>query len=604
MEIMDEIKNEINDAVTNEAMTEAAEENDAATVEAEAQETDAKAEAAAKRAEKAERNARIFAEILRGQSGMTAREIAWAFEQQAGQALSPAAVPALIAKTKGARIVGRAYDGKTDTWVPTYAITDEDGERTRAVSARRLMAQHHIAGPQGIYTRSMSDCPALDAELIEGHMRNNSIGIISAPPKAGKSWLVLELAIACTAGENHAQWLGLHVAQTPVLYVNLELKDTEVRNRIERIKSARGIDYPLPNLRVLTLRGRAIKITDLVTVLTAMVDQIRATEGVQIGLIIIDPLYRIIDGDENSNADVTAAYAQVSALNEQTGASVMIVHHYAKGNSALKSVLDRGVGAGVFSRAPDCIMTLSRLDNGAIQNAPDGATAFRLETIARSFPESDPIDVWWQYPTFTRITDGSTDGVLLEGQDDADTLKMGHTKEVRDKVFGYAADSIIRYMIENANVTATEKDPTVCGIDVNTFITEFANRIGYKPTATTVRGWLRVAGYSPLQKKPAELYGREGHPIMRTANGYAEIDTTGSAKRAAEASDRAEHMAQAVADMGGPAADNASGNSYGNTAEIERRADAMSGSTTAEKTAVDDTVLFSASDDDWADLPF
>lgn len=513
------------------------------------------------------------AAILTGSTGRTIAQVAFAYTARTGIRMTMD--DALDAITEaGGRVVGKLFDGAK--FVPTYAIESEDSARDRVASAQRTMAQYGIAEPQAIWTRNMTECPALDDELIEGHLRKNSIGIISAVSKAGKSNLMIELAVACTAGTRYGRWLGLHVAQVPVLYLNLELKDGEFRNRVEKIKTELGIDYALPDLKVMTLRGKNITLTALVPVIETLVEEIRATENRNIGLIIIDPLYRIITGDENSNADVTAAYAQVSELNERTGASIMLVHHYAKGNSALKSVLDRGVGAGVFSRAPDMIATVSRLDMTELTPPTDGAEAFRMEAICRSFATPKPVDCWFSYPIHTPITDGSTDGAKLEGEVDNSPAALAKSTESRNKILALAADSVIRMMIASGRVCSDRKNPNIYGVTLADFKTEYTNRTEQTIGDTVATRYIKATGREKVGvtgKSGAALYAFKNHPIVRTSFGYRE-DDQGAAAAAAASADRLAATAQAIENLGGPEADDVSGNRYGKPQDIARETDA------------------------------
>lgn len=523
------------------------------------------------------------AAILTGSTGRTIAQIAYAYSARTGNRITCDDARALATEA-GAQEVGKAYDALSASWVPTYAIASASKSREQAELAQRIITQYGIHEPQAIWTADMSDCHELDDVLIEGRMRTNSIGIISAQSKAGKTQLLAELAVACTADlgscdESHPRfntWLGLHVAPTPTLYINLELKDLEFRYRVEQIKSARGIRFPLPGLKVLTLRGTAINLTELVPVIEQMVDEINATEGRRIGLIIIDPLYRIITGDENSNSDVTAAYAQVSKLNEDTGASVIIAHHYAKGNSALKSVLDRGVGAGVFSRAPDMIATLSKIDTEELNTPSENATAFRMECVCRSFAIPSPVDCWYEYPLHNPVTDGSTDGAKLEGEADNSPAALAKSTESRNKILALAADSVIRMMIASGRVCSDRKNPNIYGITLADFKTEYTNRTEQKIGDTVATRYVKSTGREKIGvtgKSGAALYAFKNHPIVRTSFGYRE-DDQGAAAAAAASADRLAATAQAIENMGGPVADEVSGNRYGKPQDIARETDA------------------------------
>jgi hypothetical protein len=79
--------------------------------------------------------------------------------------------------------------------------------------------------------------------------------------------------------------------------------------------------------------------------LQGLLDQLKGKE--QIKLIIIDTLHRNFTGDENSAKDMAILVKNADKLKDQTGATILIVHHSgktnkgeARGSSALKAALD------------------------------------------------------------------------------------------------------------------------------------------------------------------------------------------------------------------------------------------------------------------------
>jgi len=79
-----------------------------------------------------------------------------------------------------------------------------------------------------------------------------------------------------------------------------------------------------------------------------VVDSIRALPEVP-GVIVVDTLHRFLDGDENSSVDAKSMLDACSALIQEFGASVMLVHHTgvsveaqhrARGSSAWRGALD------------------------------------------------------------------------------------------------------------------------------------------------------------------------------------------------------------------------------------------------------------------------
>ena len=261
--------------------------------------------------------------------------------------------------------------------------------------------------------------PDLAPELIKGVLRKGHKMIISGPSKAGKSFALLELALAIAEGR---EWLGSECTQGRVLYINMEIDSASFAWRFDKIYNANGPakgGHP-QNIDIWNMRGYSMPLTKLLDPL------LRRAKGREYSAIIIDPLYKVLDGDENSNSDVSKMVAQFDRITEETGAAVIYAHHFAKGNAGDRSAIDRGSGAGTFARDPDAILTIVPLDAVDKKNHPDG-TPWRIEYVLREFPIKDPVSVWWEYPLHT--PDPDLDDAEIETSKTKDSRAKEKAKE-------------------------------------------------------------------------------------------------------------------------------------------------------------------------------
>ena len=81
----------------------------------------------------------------------------------------------------------------------------------------------------------LANLPKLPPELIEGVVRVGHKMMISGASKSGKSFLLMELAIALVEG---TKWLGFQCKKSKVLYVNLEIDPASVTHRLIEIYKA------------------------------------------------------------------------------------------------------------------------------------------------------------------------------------------------------------------------------------------------------------------------------------------------------------------------------------------------------------------------------
>lgn len=250
-------------------------------------------------------------------------------------------------------------------------------------------APHKPEMPKPVQLDSVwKDPPPVAPELIEGVLRQGHKMIISAPSKAGKSFALMELAFAIAEG---FKWFGSKCMQGKVLYINMEIDDPSCYQRFKSIYEALGmnIDNHVGNITVWGLRGFSMPITKLTPLI---IDEAKHDYAA----IIIDPLYKVMDGDENSNSDVGQMVGQFDRIARETGASVIYAHHFAKGTGGDRSVIDRAAGAGAFARDPDAILTMTELSVQMDENAE--RSAWRMEYILREFPRHKPVSFWWEYP--------------------------------------------------------------------------------------------------------------------------------------------------------------------------------------------------------------
>jgi len=185
-------------------------------------------------------------------------------------------------------------------------------------------------------------------EIIEGVLHEGCKMIISGSSKAGKTWSLINLAIAASNG---MPWLGMPVKQSKVLYLDFELKKFFGTDRIKRVAKAtfNGEIKPNHHLDYWPLRGHR---ADLLT-------KIRA-ERREYDLIILDPYYKLATGiDENDAKAVGEIVNLIEDFSEETGAAIVFAHHFSKGNKSETDHIDRASGSGVFARDPDAILTLT-----------------------------------------------------------------------------------------------------------------------------------------------------------------------------------------------------------------------------------------------------
>lgn len=252
--------------------------------------------------------------------------------------------------------------------------------------------------------------PKLPKELIEGILRRGHKMLISGSSKAGKSFLLMELCIAIAEG---SPWLGFNCKQGKVLYVNLEIDPASSIHRFLKIYEALKLPAAhADNIVIWNLRGHAVPLDQLVPKL------IRRVRDQHFDAIIIDPIYKVITGDENNASEMGQFCNQFDKICTETGCSTIYCHHHSKGAQGMKKAMDRASGSGVFARDPDAQLDMIELElTDEVKNfVRDGnATGWRLESSLREFPNIMPVNFWFEYPVHRIDSSGELAKAGAEG---------------------------------------------------------------------------------------------------------------------------------------------------------------------------------------------
>jgi len=217
--------------------------------------------------------------------------------------------------------------------------------------------------------------------IVEGLIRACEVANIIAPPKTGKSFLAMNLALAHVSG---LPFLGRKVKQGQFAIFDFEVNPKELAQRIKSMALAMQLplDLVLDNLDIYPFRGTEWTLEDI---LQFPIKSCRYTA------VCFDALYRIIPIgiSENDNSGMLSVYRTFDQIAKKWQCCVWLVHHSSKGSQDGKEVTDIGSGAGSISRAPDNHLVIR-------PHEQDGL--FVLEAAPRNFPRPNPISIKFEYP--------------------------------------------------------------------------------------------------------------------------------------------------------------------------------------------------------------
>ena len=373
--------------------------------------------------------------------------------------------------------------------------------------------------------------PELAPPLIDGVLRQGHKMLIAGPSKAGKSYALIELCCAIAEGK---KWLEWNCTQGKVMYVNLELDRASCLHRFKDVYTALGIAPDnLSNIDIWNLRGRSVPMDKLAPKL------IRRASKKNYIAIIIDPIYKVITGDENSADQMAHFCNQFDKVCTELGCAVIYCHHHSKGAQGGKRSMDRASGSGVFARDPDALIDLVELelnddilkqeknkavckvcegwlykydklyhasqddlcsetqmlalcreylendayecvieDVGKARKSVESRSAWRIEGTLREFPKFAPVNLWFKYPVHNIDNIGVLKDIAVD--DGMPTWKKNFAKK--------KTDAERKTERKNSIETAFE----ACGIDDKVTVKSMAEYMGV--TEKTVRNRLKEHG--------------------------------------------------------------------------------------------------------------
>jgi len=224
-------------------------------------------------------------------------------------------------------------------------------------------------------------CPA-PPQIVRGVLHQTCKLLLSGTSKSMKSWSLLDLGLSVASGQ---RWWGYQCEQARVAYLNFELPDWAMKERLTALLSARPECTGYEDRLIFwNLRGHN---TDLALLRPKLEEQLIRR---QFGLVIVDPAYKLLgDRDENANGDIAGLMKEFEGLARGSGAAVAIAHHFAKGDSSAKNAIDRMSGAGAWARDPDSLVTLTPHEED---------DCFSVNMTLRNLPRVPEFVVAWEFP--------------------------------------------------------------------------------------------------------------------------------------------------------------------------------------------------------------
>ena len=265
-----------------------------------------------------------------------------------------------------------------------YVEIDEYEKDTDA-EEKKLKAYHGLFTPtdevKPLKLEEIPDIDPLEFMCIKGLLFMDGTLLLTGASKSGKSYLGINMSISVATGKD---WLGFKCKKGKVLYVDCENGLFQTQQRIKYLLEKFGIskeDYT-ENLRIYSycnFKGS----------LDSFFEKLTKVAGEEYMMIIIDPIYKMLDGDENSSETMNRFIEKITALKASSKAAIVICHHEGKTGNTAKKIIDRSAGSSVLPRHPDAVVSITDLD----EKMSCGGKKEKIEFQLRCFASPEAIEV-------------------------------------------------------------------------------------------------------------------------------------------------------------------------------------------------------------------
>jgi hypothetical protein len=269
--------------------------------------------------------------------------------------------PSLLIKASGAKLIFHCRDECTAEDVleavglPVSAMW-AGGELVKKVAP--TLTKVPLGTPTDLGTRAkLSDLMGAslgETRWVVPELLPDGLALLAGPPKLGKSWMVLDIAISVALGR---PVLGREVEQGDVLYLALEDNWRRLQGRARTVLAG----APAPDRLELWTRAGTLT-TGLVPEIETWISEQKTPR-----LVIIDTLGRVqegsawVDAKDGGYADAVSALSGLQEVAAARGVAVVVITHTKKGGWANGAdPLEAVLGSQGYAGTADAVLVLKR----------------------------------------------------------------------------------------------------------------------------------------------------------------------------------------------------------------------------------------------------
>lgn len=178
---------------------------------------------------------------------------------------------------------------------------------------------------------------AIDDWLVQDLWAWPAVGFVAGSPKAGKTFLALELAAAVASGRHALGRFRVHKPGKVLIYA-AEDDQAAIRRRMHDLCQARRLDLDRLPVGLIRDHGLRLDLPEHRARLACTLDRMRPR------LLILDPLVRLHSADENSSSEISELLGYLRGLQRAYEVAILVVHHVRKSPAGQPGQSLRGSG--------------------------------------------------------------------------------------------------------------------------------------------------------------------------------------------------------------------------------------------------------------------
>ena len=172
--------------------------------------------------------------------------------------------------------------------------------------------------------------------IVQDIFSAGSLSVIAGDGGSGKTWAMLDCAVAVALGE---YWLDRTVQHSAVLWVDEDMGERRVKGRLGDVMRGHNAERGLPLAWLSLARFDLWNEDDVAALQSAILDTAAQ-------LVVIDALVDVMPGrNENDTKDTQPIMMALRKISEDTNSAIVLIHHNNKmgtyrGSTAIKGAID------------------------------------------------------------------------------------------------------------------------------------------------------------------------------------------------------------------------------------------------------------------------